>query len=64
MSPKSFAQADTFMDIHNNAIGIEISKQNQNATPEELSKIVMKKVQNGEMFMLKPKFNESGGFEG
>jgi RHS repeat-associated protein len=56
--------ADIYMDIHNNAVGIEIGNQNPNASFEELSSLIQQSVENGEMLMMKPLYNSEGRFTG
>ena len=43
---------DMIMDIHNNEIGIEIGRENPNATPEELSQIILNRISAGDMIIL------------
>jgi hypothetical protein len=47
------ARADLYMDIHNNAIGADVGIQHPNAGPDELSEVLVEKINNGEMLMLK-----------
>lgn len=43
---------DMIMDIHNNEIGIEIGRENPNASPEELSQIILNHISAGDMIIL------------
>ena len=43
---------DLYMDIHNNDIGIEIGLDNPNATPEELQKIILDRIDQGDMLII------------
>ena len=43
---------DILMDIHNNDVGIEIGKNNPNASPEELQKIIDDKMKNGDLIIM------------
>lgn len=48
---------DAYMDIHNNDVGIEIGKANPNASPMELAKIIMKRINKGDMIILDKRSN-------
>jgi hypothetical protein len=54
-------RADVFMDIHNNAVGVEVGEQYPNASPENLSRIIKDKIEKGDMVMLKIYRDTSGG---
>jgi hypothetical protein len=51
-TPKSEVSTDLYMDIHNNAIGIEVAKNNPSATPDEIKQIILDKIANGEMLVI------------
>ena len=40
------------MDIHNNDVGIEIGKNNPNATPDELKKIITDRIDKGDFLII------------
>jgi RHS repeat-associated protein len=43
---------DLIMDIHNNEVGIEIGRNNPNASPDELSQIIQNRISNGDMIVI------------
>ena len=43
---------DLIMDIHNNEVGIEIGRNNPNASPDELSQFIQNRISNGDMIIL------------
>jgi len=51
-NPKEFPRNDIIMDIHNNDVGIEVGKKNPTATPEELAKKILEKINNGDMLII------------
>ena len=53
--PKEFPRNDIIMDIHNNDVGIEVGKKNPTATPEELAKKILEKINNGDMLIMNDK---------
>ena len=51
-TPRNELSTDLYMDIHNNDVGIEIGKENPNATPEQLGTIIQSKIESGEMLII------------
>ena len=51
-TPLDELNTDLIMDIHNNDVGIEIGKQNPNATPEQLGEIIKQRIDNGDMIVI------------
>jgi hypothetical protein len=45
-------KSDLYMDIHNNDVGIEVGKNNPDATHEELKVIILDKIKNGELLII------------
>ncbi len=43
---------DLYMDIHNNDVGIEIGRNNPNATPEELRDIILDRMDKGDFLII------------
>lgn len=40
------------MDIHNNAVGVEIGKANPKASPEELKSIILDRMDKGDLLII------------
>ncbi len=51
-TPKDEVFTDLVMDIHNNDVGIEIGLKKPNASPEELAKIILNRIEKGDMLIL------------
>ena len=51
-SPVNELKTDLYMDIHNNDVGIEIGKNNPWANAEELSKIIIERIDKGDMLII------------
>ena len=45
-------ETDLIMDIHNNDVGIEIGKQNPDASPEQLGEIIKQRIDRGDLIIL------------
>ena len=54
-TPIDQIDSDLIMDIHNNDVGVEIGKNNPNASPEQLATIIKEKIKNGELLIVKKK---------
>ena len=51
-TPREDIHTDLFMDIHNNEVGIEIGRDNPNASVEDLCQIIQDRISNGDMLIL------------
>jgi hypothetical protein len=51
-TPVDEIRTDLYMDIHNNDVGIEIGKNNPNATPEELRDITLDRMSKGDLLII------------
>jgi hypothetical protein len=51
-TPAGEVRTDLYMDIHNNDVGIEIGKNNPDATPEELSEIILNRIDKGDLLII------------
>lgn len=51
-TPVDEISTDLYMDIHNNDVGIEIGKNNPNATPEELRDIILDRMSKGDFLII------------
>jgi hypothetical protein len=45
---------EEFMDLHNNALGIRIARENPNASPEQLAQLIAQALRNGEDVYIQP----------
>lgn len=51
-TPVEEVKTDLYMDIHNNAVGVEIGKANPKATPEELKAIILDRIDKGDLLII------------
>jgi RHS repeat-associated protein len=51
-TPVDEVSTDLYMDIHNNDVGVEIGKNNPNATPEELRDIILDRMSKGDFLII------------
>lgn len=51
-TPIDEISTDLYMDIHNNDVGIEIGRNNPNATPEELRDIILDRMDKGDFLII------------
>src|SRR5690554_5031335 len=51
-TPVNEVSTDLYMDIHNNDVGIEIGKNNPDASPEEIRNIILDRIDNGDLLII------------
>ena len=51
-TPSNEVTTDLYMDIHNNNVGIEVGKNNPDATPDELKTIILDKIKKGDLLII------------
>lgn len=51
-TPSNEVTNHLYMDIHNNNVGIEVGKNNPDATPDELKMLILDKIKNGELLII------------
>jgi RHS repeat-associated protein len=55
-TPVNEVRTDLYMDMHNNDVGIEIGKNNPDASPEELKALIINAIKTGDLLII----NEEG----
>jgi len=51
-TPTNEVTTDLYMDIHNNNVGIEIGKNNPDASPDEIKQLILDRIDKGDMLII------------